>query len=470
MGTISNISPDTLVLIISLLPFKEAARTCLLSKGWRNLWHSAVLNVQFNERLHVVAAEPAQREIQRQDFLNSVRRYIARANNEQINVNKFHLVSSLSQDSRVIADEGVDFSVQRSVKHLVIDFSDAAWNEDRFEIDEWAAAWTYVLPEHFYCLNPVLESLTLISCNFNIPRLKNFHLLKEISLAWIEFPDTNLHKLLVNCVVLESLSLKNCWDLDRLDVCGDNLKLRSLVVDRCWYRLLDEFRIMVPNLMYFKYAGFCAPLFKVRNTGRVQVLDIDFGLDENCGPELGDSVYDLLHKLCSISTLTVCTYTLQVISMGKDPIGVENPLSVTSLTLKTAMHSFEILGINFFLCSCPRLEILDIVIRPGRIFYDKYRLPQYEQRNPATVWTRDGAVDQCVTETLRRVRVTGFKGTPNEMTMLDYLIKNGRVMQNLRVIISRELDDGGSPDTYDLRAQDLLTIRRASPDLQIAIM
>lgn len=56
--------------------------------------------------------------------------------------------------------------------------------------------------------------------------------------------------------------------------------------------------------------------------------------------------------------------------MGKDPIGVENPLSVTSLTLKTAMHIFEILGIKFFLCSCPCLEILDIVIRTGRIFYD----------------------------------------------------------------------------------------------------
>lgn len=64
----------------------------------------------------------------------------------------------------------------------------------------------------------------------------------------------------------------------------------------------------------------------------------------------------------------------------------------------------------------------------------------------------------------------GFRGTPNEMNVLEYLIQNGRVMQNLRLIISREVDDDGSPDTYDLRAQDLLTVRRASPDLQIAIM
>lgn len=64
----------------------------------------------------------------------------------------------------------------------------------------------------------------------------------------------------------------------------------------------------------------------------------------------------------------------------------------------------------------------------------------------------------------------GFRGTPNEMNVLEYLIQNGRVMQNLRLIISREVDDDGSPDTYDRRAQDLLTVRRASPDLQIAIM
>lgn len=86
------------------------------------------------------------------------------------------------------------------------------------------------------------------------------------------------------------------------------------------------------------------------------------------------------------------------------------------------------------------------------------------------VWTRDDVIDQCLTETLRRVRVMGFKGTPNEMKVLEYLIQNGSVMQNFRVIISKEVDGGESPDTYNLRAQDLLTVTRASPDLQIAIM
>lgn len=81
-----------------------------------------------------------------------------------------------------------------------------------------------------------------------------------------------------------------------------------------------------------------------------------------------------MYLIFFFSCLSTCSsfdaVFLQVISMGKDPIGVQNPLGVTSLTLKTAMHGFEILGIKFFLCSCPRLEILDIVIRPGRIFYD----------------------------------------------------------------------------------------------------
>lgn len=54
--------------------------------------------------------------------------------------------------------------------------------------------------------------------------------------------------------------------------------------------------------------------------------------------------------------------------MGPEPIGMEPRLSVTNLTLKTAMHYNEQKGIKFFLTSCPLLETLTIDIRRGTIF------------------------------------------------------------------------------------------------------
>lgn len=56
--------------------------------------------------------------------------------------------------------------------------------------------------------------------------------------------------------------------------------------------------------------------------------------------------------------------------MGEEAIGLTPRLSVTHLTLKTTMHDYELYGIQFFLNSCPHLEILKIQLGSGRIFYD----------------------------------------------------------------------------------------------------
>lgn len=56
--------------------------------------------------------------------------------------------------------------------------------------------------------------------------------------------------------------------------------------------------------------------------------------------------------------------------MGEDFIGMEPSFPVTHLTLKTAMHDYEQVGIRYFLNSCPHLETLEIQLGPGRIFHD----------------------------------------------------------------------------------------------------
>ena len=47
---IEKLSDSLLILIISLLPFKESARTCILAKRWRYIWRASK-NIEFDKRL-----------------------------------------------------------------------------------------------------------------------------------------------------------------------------------------------------------------------------------------------------------------------------------------------------------------------------------------------------------------------------------------------------------------------------------
>ncbi|KAM0997554.1 hypothetical protein ACFX2I_007412 [Malus domestica] len=81
-------------------------------------------------------------------------------------------------------------------------------------------------------------------------------MLKHISLGWIALPVSVQETLLAQCRLLESLSLKKCWGMNSLDVRGNDLKLKTLVVDdRCSIRYPHSFYLEAPKLNYLKFVG-----------------------------------------------------------------------------------------------------------------------------------------------------------------------------------------------------------------------
>ncbi|BBH01949.1 F-box family protein [Prunus dulcis] len=189
-------------------------------------------------------------------------------------------------------------------------------------------------------------------------------------------------------------------------------------------------------------------------------VELDFGLESVCSCSMADFLYKLFFQVFPLRALTVCTYILQVVTMGEDFIGMEPSFPLTHLTLKTAMHDYEQVGIRYFLNSCPHLETLEIQLGPGRIFHDDYEAP-YNPLDPHELWIRHPVVFSCVTQTLREVEIKGFKGTPNEIYVLNYLVTNGRVMKKLTVITSREMSNRGNPTVYRNIAKEALMIKSA---------
>lgn len=77
----------------------------------------------------------------------------------------------------------------------------------------------------------------------------------------------------------------------------------------------------------------------------------------------------------------------------------------------------------------------------------------------------------CVSRTLRSVVVRGFKGEPNELVVLRYLLEYGRVLTLLRIHISKERAPDGTSleETYVEKANALEKFEVASQEIRILL-
>ncbi|XP_061963922.1 F-box protein At3g62230-like [Populus nigra] len=455
----SNLPSSLLIIIASFLSFKEAARTCILSKQWLNIWRE-VENVDFDENNFVKLDESEENQkVQREVFINFARQFIANHSQQVIKTLGFRC----SKPGNFLVDMQniVMFATSHNATGLRLDFSDPTWREDAIMNHEAVSE----LPSHVYEHGQALESLKLFSCRFDASKFTNFSAIKSLSLGWININIGSILVILESCPLLETLHLKKCWNLEYFEVSKPGLRLQNLVLDKCDIRH-EWLAIEGPRFQFFKYSGKVGQ-FLLENQRDMVEAELDFGMQTEF-EEVGAFLYDLLQELFAARILTVCSVFLQIIPSGDEPLGLQAPLDVRKLILKTALHSNEYCGIKFMLRSCPRLETLTIDIGPARIF------PDYEPPypfDPEELWSRNFQVEFCVIETLRVVNVKGFKGTRNELYVLRYLLHFGRAMEELNLYASNEGGDNGeNREFYMGRAQIVLGFYKASRNVSILVL
>ncbi|XP_057440779.1 putative F-box/LRR-repeat protein At1g56400 [Lotus japonicus] len=292
--------------IVSLIPFKEAVRTSILSTSWIDIFKSTS-NVEFDEVSFVKDDQTYRiRQSQRKAFLEFISLWIT--NHTKTIVNKFSLRLSTPGKAKRVVRNCIVFATKYGVKDLELHFCDP-------KLDCYFTA-NYINHEalfeflaHVYG-HTCLESLKLFSCNFVEAKLINFHALKEISLGWMEVKLTTIKTLLSNCEALESLSLKRCWNSDDFDLGEENLRLRKLVVDRCMFRSNGRYFIVnAPNLRYFYYSGLNNNFLVMDVRSLVmeeEILDFCIEFEGNAL-----FLYKLVEDVSGVSALTVCNSFLQ---------------------------------------------------------------------------------------------------------------------------------------------------------------
>ncbi|KAK7343928.1 hypothetical protein VNO77_13059 [Canavalia gladiata] len=456
-----SLLPESLLcVIISFLPFKEAARTCILSKRWLRIWERT-RNMEFNELFFVKLGESNEaKEAQKRVFLSFITHFIAHYKDKF--VDKFSLKVSDPQSCGDTIELCAAFATQHGVKELRLDFSNPTWDENE-NLEMYDTL--FQLPKHVY-RHESLEALKLYSCGFAMLDLCNFKALKDVSLGWIEVDAYALKTLLYTCKKIENLSLKKC-NLKHFDMGDQELGLRKLVIDKCLF-LGDDFIIFkAPNLVFLKYYGVVG-FYEIDVRPYVmQEADIDFAQLMPIYEECGDDICHLLQYLSSVRVLTLCSFTLQAIPSGEEPVRIQCDMNVRHLILKTQMHHFELCGFMFLLNSCAWLEKLTIEIGQGKIFRD-YRRPY--PISFTRFWKQCFVTPECLRNTLKVVEVKGFRGTMNEVQVCNYLIQGGSVLEEFNINVVKNEDDSSQIlERRYANANVLLTVPKASNNLQISI-
>ncbi|CAK9325831.1 unnamed protein product [Citrullus colocynthis] len=449
--------PDALLsIIVSSLPFKEAVRTSILSKRWVRIWQ-ATKNIELHESFFVQQDDFDQRtrDVRRRRFINFATNFIR--SYQDATVRKFSLSFTNPRGDGGggrFVEECIRFAISHNVKTLELDFSDGV-NESETMFD---------LPPIVY-EHENLESLKLFSCGFRAVELKKLINVRNLCIGWIEVGIGEIRDLVKKCGKLESLSLKNCWNVTHFEIGGndDDLRLRSLAIENCRF-LHDWISIEAPNLTYFRYFGSVGS-FRMEVNRCFEEADLGFEIDDDDDhSEIANLLYVLLDSLYPARVLSVCSSLLQVIPKGDEPIRMQAPLNIQHLTMRTKIHPNEFCGILFLLNSCPHLKKLTLMLGQGKIFQD-YEPPF--SMDIASFWATNMIIINCLSASLETVEVKGFTGKQHEIPFLAYLLHYGRLIKTLSLAVDSH--DIANTQIYTEKAQILKTIKPASKNVQIHI-
>ncbi|XP_042016104.1 F-box/LRR-repeat protein At3g26922-like [Salvia splendens] len=212
---ISELPDDMIIIILSLLPLREAGFTSVLSHRWSDLWKH-IPNLAFAYYRNVVTMS-----------VSAIRDMTPEKPLERVNsVLKLHQALSLKKFEICVY-------VDKSVQRLVTKWLKFVWSRN-----------VEILNLNFICSDP--EYRVVLGASLVQTRPTKY--LKTLSLENIKVGGEDISLFLINCPLLSELNIKSSSVTSDLHVCGATLALKLLRIWECVYNNGSVVNISAPNL------------------------------------------------------------------------------------------------------------------------------------------------------------------------------------------------------------------------------
>lgn len=306
---ISELPDHILHYILSFLPVKDAARTSILSKRWRNMWDSLpYLNFgsSFLKNVTTLHGHRNRRQLKRNKIsLKLVDEIILRRSRDNLHIERIyiHFPNQLHSRRKRLTRSPLNPKLKRWITCLATSslrelyLSNYAWSHHNLPSSILSAKSLSVLS---------LRGFTL-SFRIKFPSLRKLELIASV------LDDDIMKNLFKGCPLLEDFSLDCCSEVEYIHVTG-LLNLKRLVLKDVWE--LKKFEIDTPQVEFLRLKGLpYSPM--VINFPRVRHLSL-------WGEFLNDKCLDEFVSRCVL---------LENLSIGLAP-ALEN-VKISSDSLKT---------------------------------------------------------------------------------------------------------------------------------------
>ncbi|KAH9651584.1 putative FBD-associated F-box protein [Citrus sinensis] len=409
---LSNLPEPIIHHIFSFLETIDVVRASAVSRKWRYLWLS-IPYLNFN--VHNICSNPLERwSLQTtnekfKDFVN----WVLLFQNGSVSIHRFRL----------------------SCLNRVDDYTFYRW-----------IAVPIKLPRSLV----TCESLVSLKLDFgnrehqgvlNLPTCVGFSRLKSLDLQHVEVLDYNLFReFLSSCPLLENLYTKECFfhNFESLDISTTSLKyltildissnsLKSLTLERIEFGgdELDNYKLKIAcsNLESFNIFAPLLPDFTLESLNSLQNAFIFL---ETIGEymeakEICHRMSKILNGLRDVKVLKLSCTLYQFLNAILEQRSYFSASfnNLKSLILCVTTAEWTVPLIIRLLNHSPNLEVLTIYFDSDE-YYDDWEIPD--------------KVILCLTCHLKTVELIDFSGNENELELVRFLLKNGHVLQKLRII------------------------------------
>lgn len=216
---ISNLPDAILHHIISLVPFKCAVRTSILSKRWEGLWESTsayTTNLDFGREFATSVS------LSLHHLACAINRILQQHRGKTIET--FRLYFCPQKMFLPHIQRWILFAKKKTVRELDLDFTPFQTTCQDLGLR------LYELPPCLFSCHS-LTILKLSDCKFNLPsRFRGFSSLKTLHLIRVEITPYALDSMLLKCPMLEDLSLMVCYCSKPFELSATNLKIKSFAL------------------------------------------------------------------------------------------------------------------------------------------------------------------------------------------------------------------------------------------------